>query len=189
MITKKNIEDARIAEAKAKDLYEKAKINLDAFEKYIGEINQGIWDAANSKVPTSGPLTVSQAKMVNVNIPEDYSYPQVFTMTEVWNLSATQLTELRESIKDLAANLEMAKGTTVELEKEYVEEMDRAAEVAASDPNVIAAKENLEAEKVKAAANSDKAAERAENRKMLFQGLIGVAAVAVFIIIIAKVIK
>jgi|GEM_PF-6862556 len=189
MITKKNLEDARIAEAKAKDLFERAQIDKIAFEKYVSEINQGIWDPQNGKVPNAGPLTAEQAKLINVNIAEDYSYPQVFTMPEVWNLAGAQMEDLRAQSQDLAASLEEAKKTAVDIEKEYIEQNERAAEVAASDPNVIAAKEVLEAAKVKAATDKEKAEERASNRKMLITGLIGAAAVALFIIIIAKAIK
>ena len=116
MITKKNLEEARLAEAKAKEQYETALINRDAFAKYVNEINQGVWDPANNQVPTKGPLTAAQAAMINVNLEEDYSYPAVFTYEEVWQMAGAQLEELELSLKDFAASLEMAKKTAKELE-------------------------------------------------------------------------
>ncbi len=189
MITKKNLEEARLAEAKAKEQYETALINRDAFAKYVNEINQGVWDPANNQVPTKGPLTAAQAAMINVNLEEDYSYPAVFTYEEVWQMAGAQLEELELSLKDFAASLEMAKKTAKELEAEYIEDQERAAEIAANSPEVVAAKELNEAAQTKAAADADKAAERAENRKQIFTFLIGAGIVAVLVIVIAKALK
>ena len=189
MITKKNLEEARLAEAKVKADYETARLNLDAFEKYVNEVNQGIWDPANQQVPAAGPFTVDQAKLINVNLEDDYTYPGVFTHEAVWNLAGVQLIELQVAVKELAANVEMAKTTSKDLEAEYIEEQERASEVASNSPEVIAAKENNEAAKTRAGLEADKAEERKETRKMFVMGLLGVAAVAIIIVVIAKAIK
>ncbi len=189
MITQKNIDEARLVEARAKEQYGVARLNLDAFEKFIAEINSGLWDPANGQVPSTGPFTVAQAAMINVNLEEDYSYPIVFTRDEIWNIAGVELTSLQEKVKEFAENLEAAKTTSKELENEYIEEKDRAAEVAASSPAVIAAKENIEAAKIKAASDREKAEERSETRRTIFQGLLGIAVVAVIIIVVAKVLK
>lgn len=189
MITKKNLEEAQLAEAKIKAEYEKARLNLDAFEKYVNQINQGMWDPENNQIPSAGPFTVSQAALINVNLEEDYSYPLVFTHEAVWNLAGAQLLDLQARVKELAVELEAAKKTAKELEGEYIEEQERAAEIAANSPEVIAAKENNEAAKTRAEVEADKAEERKEMRKMLVLGLATVAGLALIIVVVAKAIK
>lgn len=189
MITKKNLEEARLAEAKAKDAYETARVNLDAYKKFINEVNQGIWDPANDQVPTSGPFTVDQAKLMSVNLEEDYAYPQVFTNQEIWYKAAKVFEELNEKVKTLNEEYEATKKTATDIENEYIEEQERAAEVAANDPSVIAAQENIEAERLKSELEQKKMEERKENRRMIITGLIGLAVVSVFVIIMAKVLK
>ncbi len=189
MTTQRNIDEARLASADSQQNYDKCKIDLNAFEKYLQEINQRIWDASANALPKQGPLTVGQAASINIVLPDDYAYPKVFANPEIWNRAGTRHAEILADCKKFAEELSKVKSTLEEIEADYIEDLDRAKEIADKDPAVIAAKENAEAERIKAKADLEKTElenkNRRENMRMLVGGLVGL----ILVIVILKAFK
>jgi len=193
MTTQKNIQEARIAAETVKTDLEKCKIDLDAFMAYVDQINAGVWDAQTNVLPQQGPLTKAQAAMINVVIPQDYSYPIVFSKPEIWQLAGQQAMDLDAKCKLLQEEFAAKQKTLEEITDQYAADMDRANEIASKDPSVIAAKNNAEATRIQAATDLAKAKMNAESRqenvRMMVGAMIGLLVVGVVVIVIAKAVK
>lgn len=193
MTTQQNINQAKEAYLKHKGELDACTLNKDAIGNYITNINAGVWDPANGQVPNQGPLTKDQAALLDLVIPSDYSMPTAFTMTEVWNRAAALLPKLEAECKILNDKTEDAHKILKDMEEQYQADLDRANQIAASDPAVIAAKENAAAAKVKADAELEKQkmadARAKENAKTMLMGAVILMGVMVFGVIIFKALR
>lgn len=193
MTTQTQLNNAKEAYSKEKQKLDACIIDRDAYQRYVDQINQGIWDPANGPIPSEGPLTKLQAAQIGVEIPGDNAMPLVFSKSEIWQLAGNQLNSLGEECLKLEESTTAAKDTYDRMTAQWNADMERARQIADQDPVVIAAKENAAAAEIKAKSDQEKRETEAESSRkqmrMMVFGLIGIAAVAVVIVVVAKVIK
>ncbi len=167
MTTQQNINDAREVALIDQAAADSCLINRNAFDKYVEQINNNLWNTNVSPMPTAGPFTVSQAALVDVILPADYDYPLVFTYPEIWAKASAKLAELVTECESKTTAAAASKKVLTDLENQYAADIDRANELAAKDPAVIAAKENAAAAAIQRQTELDKKKIDQQNLKVI----------------------
>lgn len=187
MITQQNINAAREIYLRDQQALNDCIINRDAFDKYIEQINNNLWNTTINPQPAKGPLTVAQAAMIEVVIPADYDYPEVFTYGEIWQRASDKLLVLVADCEAKTINAATSKKTLTDLENQYADDLARANEIASKDPALIAAKENAAAAAITRQTELDKKRIDQQNIKMVVGCVAAFFALIVLVAVVTRI--
>lgn len=179
MTTQQNINAAAEVALRDKNAADTCLLNKNAFAKYIEQVNNGLWNTNINPVPSTGPFTMAQAALIQVQIPNDYDFPEVFTNYDIMQRAADKLLELSAECDQKMAAAEASAKTLADMQKQYADDLARAQELANNDPAVIAAKENAAAATIQRQTELEKKTIEQQNIKMI----VGVV-VALFLVVV-----